>query len=169
MDAGNKSSNSSHPPVLTGASTGTKDVVILGIILFLFFASFVAMFGVSIYELVKKEPQTDLLFIGEEGTQLKVTSSWTTLYDFYTGNIDDDQGLRSFKGEYKVILSSSTGVNFRVIDENDNILGSSVSRGENYLESTIPFNSGGNNVSNLVLQYMSTQNSVVGRIEIEIS
>jgi hypothetical protein len=147
--------------------SNTKDMVVLGIILFMFFAAFATMFGVSVYELVKRQKQIDLLFIGEESTQLRVTSSWTTLYDFYTEN-SDDEGLRSFKGSYKVVLSASTGVNFRVIDENGNVLGSTVNRGENYIESTIPFNSGGDNVSNLILQYTSTHNPVVSRIEIEL-
>lgn len=147
--------------------SNTKDMVILGIILFMFFAAFATMFGVSVYELVKRQKQTDVLFIGEEGTQLQIVSSWTTLYNFYTAN-SDDEGLRSFKGSYKVILSSSTGVNFRIIDENGNVLGSTVNRGESYVESIIPFNSGGDNVSNIILQYTSTSNPSVVRIEIEL-
>jgi len=138
---------------------GSKDMVILGIILFLFFASFSAMFGVSVYELVKKEPETELLFLGEESTQLQVTTSWTTLYNFYT-----DSG--KYRGEYKVVLSNSTGVNFRVVDQDTNVLGSVVNRGGNYLESTIQFNSGGKSITNIILQYTSTNNSIVSRIEI---
>lgn len=145
----------------------SKDMVIFAIVLVLFFLSFVAMFSINIYELTKNEPQYDLLFLGEESTQLQVTSSWTTLFDFYTKNAEGSE-LKSFKGEYLVILSSSTGVNFRVVDENGNVLGSTVSRGENYIQSSIGFNSGGKNVSNLILQYTSTQNSVVSRIEIKL-
>lgn len=152
---------------LRSTSPGTKDVVILGIILFMFFAAFAAMFGVSVHELVKRQKQSDVLFIGEEGTQLQMTNSWTTLYDFYTAN-SDDEGLRSFKGSYKVILSSSTGVNFRVLDENSNVIGSTVNRGESYVESVIPFNTGGDNVSNIILQYTSIHNPAVARIEIEL-
>ncbi len=164
------SQNNNPVPASTSVGTthgGTKDIVILGIILFMFFAAFAAMFGVSVYELVKRQKQTDVLFIGEEETQLRVTSSWTTLYDFYTKN-SDDEGLRSFKGAYKVILSASTGVNFRVLDNNSNVIGSTVSRGESYIESTIPFNTGGDNVSNIILQYTSTHNPSVARIELEL-
>lgn len=152
---------------ITVSQDRTKDTVIVGIILFFFFAAFVAMFGVSVYELVKRQKQTDVLFIGEESTQLQITSSWTTLYNFYTAN-SDDEGLRSFKGSYKVILSSSTGVNFRVLDNNSNVIGSTVNRGESYVESVIPFNTGGDNVSNIILQYTSTHTPIVSRIEIEL-
>ena len=153
---------------------GNKDIIVLGIILFLFFTSFATMFGVSIYELVKKEPEVDLLFLGDEATQLQITSAWTSLYNFYTENVnfigtENTQTYRYYKGEFRIILNSSTGVNFRVIDENGNVLGSTVSRGEAYLTSTIPFNSNGKGVSNLILQYTCTQNAIVSRLEIVLS
>lgn len=143
-----------------------KDMAVFAVILFLFFASFAALFGVSIYELTKKEPDRKLLFIGEEDTQLQITSEWTQLYNFYTKNVDPSTG--PLKGEYVIILNSSSGVDFRVVDENGNVMGSSVVRGSGYVENSISWNSGGKNITNAILQYKSTHNAIVSRIEINI-
>ena len=143
-----------------------KDLAVFSIVLFLFFASFATLFGVSIYELTREKPDKNLLFLGDEDTQLRVTDTWTTLYNYFTEQ--DGEGLKSYRGEYKIVLSSSTGVNFRVIDENNNVIGSSVQRGGSYLESTVSFNTGSSEVSNIILQYNSTHNAVVSRIEISL-
>ena len=144
-----------------------KDMAVFGIILFLFFASFAALFGVSIYELTKKEPEQRLLFIGEEETKLQITNEWTQLYNFYTKNVDPSPG--SLSGDYIVVLSSSTGVEFRVVDENGNVMGSNLDRGSGYVESTIGWNSGGRTITNAILEYKSTQNAIVSRIEISVN
>ena len=143
-----------------------KDTIIFGVVLFLFFASFAALFGVSIYELTKKEPEHHLLFIGEEETQLQVTSEWTDIYNFYTKNVDTT--LKSYKGEYNVVMNNSSGVDFRVVDEDGNVMGSTVKRGSSFVGSVVPFNSNGKSISNIILQYTSVHNSTVSRIEIEV-
>jgi len=147
--------------------TENKDLIVFGVLLFLFFASFATLFGVSIYELTKKNNNEQLLFIGEESTQLQVTTAWTTLYTFYTKNVNST--LQTYKGEYTVIMSSSSGVDFRVVDENGNVLGSTPQRGGEYVGTKISFNSGDKKISQIILQYTSSQNSIVSRIEIEIS
>jgi len=141
-----------------------RDIMVFGVILFLFFASYASLFGVTVWELTKKEPDENLLFLGDEESQLQVVSSWKDLYNFYTGNID--RNPKPYQGEYLVILDSSSGVNFRVVDEKGVVMGSSVERGGNFVESVVPFNSGGRNISNIILQYQSIHNAVVSRISI---
>jgi hypothetical protein len=164
MDSTSKVSKPDNAMVSTGMSG--KDMTIMGVALFLFFASFASLFGVSVYELVKKQPTETVLFIGEENTQLEVTTAWVTLFDFYTENID--RNLRAYKGSYRIILSSSSGVNFRVIDQDSNIIGSTVQRGGKYVENIIPFDSRGKDVSNIILQYSSIHNPVLVRMDIVI-
>jgi hypothetical protein len=144
----------------------SKELIVFGVILFLFFASFATLFGVSIYELTKKNNEEQLLFIGEESTQLQVTTEWTTLYTFYTKNVNET--LQKYKGQYVVIMDNSSGVNFRVVDENDNVIGSTVDRKGAYIGSSIPFNSGDKEISQIILQYTSNQNAIVARVEIEL-
>lgn len=143
-----------------------KDMVVFGVILFLFFASFATLFGVSIYELTRREPDQRLLFIGEEDTQLQITNEWTQLYNFYTKNVDPSTG--PLRGEYVIILNSSTGVEFRVVDEDENVMGSSIERGSSYTENTVEWNSRGRNITNAILQYKSTHNAILSRLSVTI-
>lgn len=144
-----------------------KNMMIFGVILFLFFASFAAMFGITIWELTKKTPERNVLFLGDGSTQLQITSSWKTIYNYYTKNISTT--LRSYTGEYLVNMNNSSGVDFRVVDENGNVLGSTVDRGSSYVESVIPFNSGDRKISNIILQYKSTNNAIVSQIKINVN
>lgn len=144
-----------------------RDMMVFGVVLFLFFASYASLFGVTIWELTKKEPEQNLLFLGDEETQLQITNSWKDLYSFYTKNID--RNSKPYSGEYRVVMNNSSGVDFRVVDENGVVMGTTVERGGNYVETIIPFNSGGRNVSQIILQYQSTHNAVVTRISIEIN
>ena len=140
-----------------------KDKIVFGVILFLFFAAFATLFGVSIYELTRKQPNEKLLFIGEESTQLRVTSEWLTLYNFYTENIGEN--LKSYRGEYQVVMNNSSGVEFRVLGD-ENVIGSSFSLGEKNVKSIVPFTTD-DSISVVSLQYKSTHNPVVSRIEIQ--
>ena len=145
-----------------------RKMIIFGVLLFFFFASFATLFGITIYEITKKDKDESLLFLGDPETQLNITSEWVSLYDFLTQNID--KHLKSYKGEYRVYLNNSSGVNFRVLGKNagsEKVIGSLFTRGNSFLATTIPFNTDGP-MENIILQYTSTHNAIVSRIEIEI-
>lgn len=142
-----------------------RDMMVFGVILFLFFASYASLFGVTIWELTKKESDENLLFLGNEETQLRISQSWLTLYDFYTKNVNP--GPKNYSGEYRVVMENSSGVDFRVLDEHGNVIGTTVNRGSKYVQSTIPFTTR-TETSRLTLQYKSVSSQTVTRIEISL-